>query len=97
MSLAAGADGEFHGYLMASRIREDGDGRTLTAHGTLYKALDRMRKAGLLTDRWEDPGIAASEERPRRRLYRVTAEGAAALAEAERSIVPALTPGAQPA
>ena len=47
----------------------------LTSHGTLYKALGRMAKVGLLESRWEDPIIAADESRPRRRFYRVTAEG----------------------
>jgi DNA-binding MarR family transcriptional regulator len=74
------ADGhrEFYGYLIASAMK-DRASRSLTAHGTLYKALDRMEKAGLIKSRWEDPQIAASEERPRRRLYEVTAAGEAAM------------------
>ena len=73
---------EFYGYLLASAMREGGQSKTLTAHGTLYKALDRMEKAGLVESRWEDPQVAASDERPRRRLYGVTAAGEAALATA---------------
>ena len=38
----------------------------------------RLETRGLLSSRWEDPAIAAAEQRPRRRLYRVTAEGEAA-------------------
>jgi DNA-binding PadR family transcriptional regulator len=67
--------------------------RLLTAHGTLYKALDRMQRAGLLESEWEDPLIAAREGRPRRRLYRVTAVGEAAVAEGK---TPALQLRAQP-
>lgn len=69
---------EFYGYAIAREIREQGDTRQLTAHGTLYRALERLEKAGLLASRWEDPEVAAGEERPRRRLYRITAEGATA-------------------
>jgi PadR family transcriptional regulator len=38
--------------------------------------------AGCLASRWEDPLVAAREGRPRRRFYRVTLEGEAALARA---------------
>ena len=72
----------FHGFLIAKEIKEREDARLLTAHGTLYKALDRMQKAGLIESEWEDPATAAAEGRPRRRLYRVTATGEAALAKA---------------
>src|SRR3989304_9473333 len=71
--------GYFHGFLIAKEIKEREGARLLTAHGTLYKALDRMEKAGLLQSRWEDPGIAALEDRPRRRMYVVTAAGGAGL------------------
>lgn len=77
---------EFHGYLIAREVKGNTDAKLLTAHGTLYKALDRMQKAGLLESRWEDPAIAAVEERPRRRLYHITAVGQAALVrQAERA------------
>jgi DNA-binding PadR family transcriptional regulator len=75
--------GEFYGFLIAKEIKERQDARLLTAHGTLYKALDRMEKAGLLESRWEDPLIAAEASRPRRRMYRVTAVGEGALAKAQ--------------
>ena len=86
--LGAGVDGnrrgepEFHGFAVAKAIQEQDDARRLTAHGTLYKALSRMQRDGLLTSRWEDPEIAEAEGRPRRRLYRVTGLGEAALAGA---------------
>lgn len=98
LELRAAGRGEFYGYLIASSIKDRGESRTLTAHGTLYKALDRMRTAGLLTSRWEDPQAAADEDRPRRRLYEVSALGAAAFAEAERSAPNSgsLNPGLQP-
>jgi DNA-binding PadR family transcriptional regulator len=73
----------FHGFLIAKRIKEREDARLLTAHGTLYRALDRMQKAGLLESQWEDPAMAAHKGRPRRRLYKVTTAGEAALASAQ--------------
>lgn len=73
---------EFHGFLAAKEMRDRDEARRLTAHGTLYKALNRMEGAGLLSSRWEDPDIAVEEGRPRRRLYRVTGLGERALAEA---------------
>ena len=73
---------EYHGFLLAKEIKEREGAHLLTAHGTLYRALDRMERAGLLVSRWEDPLIAAEAHRPRRRLYRVTLAGATALAAA---------------
>ena len=63
---------EFHGYEIAKRIGEDADSRLLTAYGTLYRALGRLESMGLLESRWEDPQIAADENRPGRRLYSLT-------------------------
>ena len=72
---------EFYGYLLAKHLRDVGDARKLVAYGTLYKALDRLEAARLLESRWEDSEAAAVEHRPRRRLYRITSAGSAALAQ----------------
>ena len=64
-----------HGFLIAKQIKDQQSARMLTSHGTLYKALGRMEKAGWLKSKWEDPVIAAEESRPRRRFYSMTAEG----------------------
>ena len=77
-----GGSPEFHGFEAAKAVRDRDGARTLTAHGTLYKALGRMQDAGLLESTWEDPDVAAAEGRPRRRLYRVTGAGERALAGA---------------
>src|SRR5205807_10427426 len=76
---------EFHGYEIAKTIGDASDGRLLTAYGTLYRALARLEKMGLLTSRWEDPAIPARENRPGRRLYTLTALGEAAPDEARAS------------
>jgi len=73
-----GAEGVY-GFLLARELAESGGSDRLVAHGTLYKALDRMRRAGLLTAAWEDPDAAAAAGRPRRRVYAITAKGVQAL------------------
>ena len=92
---------EFHGYEIAKRIGEDADSRLLTAYGTLHRALGRLESMGLLESRWEDPQIAADENRPGRRLYSLTgaaeetlalqrkAAGAKPPRRARRKLVPA--------
>ncbi len=93
--MAGSGETTFHGFGLAKVIREQTGSRSLTAHGTLYKALGRLEEFGLLTSRWEDP--AAVEGRPRRRLYELTGQGAQV---ARRSIAdkaarpfPRLAPG----
>ena len=61
-------------------MREQGGSRSLTGHGTLYKALSRLEEFGLLASHWEDP--AAAEGRPRRRLYELTERGVQVAAQA---------------
>lgn len=83
---------DFHGFALAQQLEEGQS--SLTAHGTLYKVLARLEDRGLLVSRWE-----SDEEyeggRPRRRLYRVTAAAATALATSRLSTRPtgALRPG----
>lgn len=72
----------FHGFLIAREIKEREANRLLTPHGTLYKALHRMLRDGLLASEWEDAASAERESRPQRRLYRVTTAGQAALTAA---------------
>src|SRR6266508_2436641 len=49
----------FHGFGLAQTMREHSGSRSLTAHGTLYKALSRLEEFGLLTSRWEDAASPA--------------------------------------
>jgi DNA-binding PadR family transcriptional regulator len=68
-----------YGFALAQELAATSDGRGLVAHGTLYKALDRLRRDGLLEASWEDADAAAAGGRPRRRHYTVTAAGVRAL------------------
>ena len=82
--LSRAGQGDFHGFGIAKRMGERADTRTLTGHGTLYKALGRLEEFGLLTSRWEDPEVARG--RPRRRMYALTGAGQrVALDAAQRS------------
>ncbi len=74
LSMLRSGQGTFHGFGLAHTMREQSGSRSLTAHGTLYKALSRLEEFGLLASRWED--AAAAEGRPRRRLYELTGQGA---------------------
>ena len=86
IDLAVRGAPRFHGFMIAKQIKDRDEAKLLTAHGTLYKALDRMQKSGYLQSDWEDPLVAAQEHRPRRRLYHVTAAGEAALVKALESV-----------
>lgn len=82
---------EVHGFGLAKRIADREGSQRLTSHGTLYKALARLEDAGLLSSRWEDHEVAEAAGRPRRRLYRVTSAGQAALAVHVSASQPAVT------
>ena len=80
LSLQRSEHAGFHGFGLAQTMREQTGSRSLTGHGTLYKALGRLEEFGLLTSLWEDAG--AAEGRPRRRLYELTRQGAQAAEQA---------------
>ena len=54
--------------------------------GTVYPALRRLEKAGLLRSSWEDANDAHADGRPRRRTYSLTDRGEAALPQAEHKL-----------
>ena len=94
LSQRRSGEGTFHGFALAQRLRERSDARSLTAHGTLYKALGRLEEFGMLASSWEDEGVA--EGRPRRRLYSLTGKGAR-MAEEAQARVTLSTPRVAPA
>lgn len=63
-----------HGYAILQRIRDLSDGRFDWKDGMLYPLLHRLERQGLVTSRW-----IVSPEGRRRKVYRVTDEGRAAL------------------
>jgi DNA-binding PadR family transcriptional regulator len=66
--------GPRHGYAVISDLRDRTDGAFDLSEGTVYPALHRLQDGGLLASDWED--IAGR----RRRVYRLTGDGRAALA-----------------
>ena len=54
--------------------------------GTVYPALRRLEKAGLLGSGWEKDEDARAAGRPRRRTYKITTLGRKALPDAEAKL-----------
>ena len=52
--------------------------------GTVYPALRRMEKEGLISSQWEAEKKALAEQRPARKYYRVTRAGAQVLEQAQK-------------
>jgi PadR family transcriptional regulator PadR len=52
--------------------------------GTVYPTLTRLESRGFVAGQWESQATADREKRPRRRYYKLTAAGKAALAESTR-------------
>jgi len=67
--------GPGHGYEVITRLRERSDGAFELPEGTVYPALHRLEEASLLASAWD---VVSGR---RRRIYRLTPAGAAALAE----------------
>ncbi len=67
--LAALAEGPAHGYAIVEMVRERSAGAFDMAEGTIYPALYRLERQGLLASSWSD--IHAR----RRRVYRLTRRG----------------------
>lgn len=81
--LLALADGERHGYGIILDIAQRTDGAVRLRTGTLYTALARMLKLGLIEESAERPDPESDDER--RRYYRITPFGReVARAEAAR-------------
>ena len=86
LRLRSRGEDEFHGFRIAKEMKEIKKARLLTAHGTLYRALKRLEKMGLLSSRWEDPAIAEKDNRPRRKFYTLTADGVTASVRSQQEL-----------
>ena len=58
-----------HGYLIVERLKERSGGVFGLGEGTVYPALHRLERSGLLASAWSKTGGR------RRRVYRLTARG----------------------
>lgn len=76
--LAVMEDGPRHGYAVIEELRQrTGDALDLP-EGTVYPALHRLERAGLLTSQWHEVGGR------RRRMYSLTSTGTGAVREKRR-------------
>jgi PadR family transcriptional regulator, regulatory protein PadR len=73
--LAVLADGSLHGYAVVERLRDRSEGQVDLPSGTIYPALHRLERTGLVTSEW------SVERGRRRRTYQLTRAGRRALEE----------------
>jgi len=76
--LAVVAGGPMHGYAVIEELKRRSGGAFDLPEGTVYPALHRLERAGLLASAWTE---AAGR---RRRVYRLTARGRRRLAAGRR-------------
>ena len=77
--LATLNDRELHGYALIEELKQGSGGTFDLPEGTIYPALHRLERSGVLASRW------SSESGRRRRVYRLTRKGANALDERKRA------------
>ena len=78
MVLSALDRGAAHGLEILRRLEAAGEGSLRLKEGSLYPTLYRLEHAGLVKAQWDEQ--TRGRRGPRRRVYRLTARGAAALA-----------------
>ena len=76
--LATLAEHPGHGYVILQRLRQRSSGAFDLAEGTLYPALHRLERDGLLSSSW------SVQSGRRRRVYEITRAGRAALSTRRR-------------
>ena len=65
-----------YGYEIAATVHRDTDGAFRWREGSLYPSLHKMEQGGLIVGEWEE-----KETGRKRRYYKITKEGRAALRE----------------
>ena len=76
--LLALVDEEQHGYRIMKEVEVRSDGRVRIGPGTLYEAIQRLVKNGLIEESSERPDAKLDDQR--RRYYRLTQMGRGVLA-----------------
>jgi PadR family transcriptional regulator PadR len=91
--------GQQHGHGIATAIQRTSEDVLLVDHGSLYPALQRLERAGLISSDW-----GTSDNNRRARFYKLTRAGRARLTAATgqwekmvRAVSRVLRPGAQEA
>jgi DNA-binding PadR family transcriptional regulator len=78
MVLAVLESGSAHGFEILRRLEQSGSGALRLREGTLYPALYRLERLGLVEAAWEDD--QSGRRGPRRRIYRLNRKGKRQLA-----------------
>ena len=73
MVLSVLEEGEAHGLAIIKRIDEVGSGVLHMKEGSLYPALYRLERNGMVTARWEKE--TKGRRGPRRRIYKLSRKG----------------------
>jgi PadR family transcriptional regulator PadR len=68
---------EMYGYELLAELRRQTDAVVDLPEGTVYPALRRLERQGLVTGRWVD----VADRAPRRRYYALTRDGERALSD----------------
>ena len=71
--------GPVHGYGLIAALRDGSDGEFDLPEGTVYPALHRLERDGLVVSDW------STDTARRRRVYALTKDGRAALTEKRKS------------
>ena len=75
-----------HAVALGTRYGFDIMEATGLPSGTVYPALSRLERGGLLRAKWEAQEVARREKRPPRKYYQITGDGKVRLLEATRRI-----------
>jgi DNA-binding PadR family transcriptional regulator len=75
MLIAIVSDGPLHGYGVAQALKQRSSGVFDLPEGTIYPALHRLERAGLLASKW------STASGRKRRVYQVTARGRRAVTD----------------
>jgi transcriptional regulator len=78
MILAVVATEPLHGYAIIEELKRRSGGALSLPEGTVYPALHRLERSGLLESDWSDQGR-------RRRVYRLTSRGRRELGQRRKS------------
>ncbi len=73
MVLSSLEQSDAHGFEILRRLEKAGCGALKMKEGSLYPALYRLEKSGLIKSRWEK--CETNRPGPRRRIYKLTSKG----------------------
>lgn len=70
-----------HGYELLLRLKESTGGQLILKEGTLYPILYRLEDDGCIVSAWQSPTGEPQTPKTARKVYQITGQGRAVLAE----------------